>query len=266
MPPIIPIDDPADPRIAGYANIRERDLVGRQGLFVAEGEVILGVLLTRSRHEPISILLAEKRVAALQPLIAAVPDTVPVYAARQAVMDRIAGFHMHRGVLALGRRGPPLAAEALLAKAGPRAIVLCLFGIANHDNVGGIFRNAAGFGAAAVILDGASCDPLYRKAIRVSVGGTLMVPFARLAQADDAVEILRRHGFEALALTPRGTVRLDSAERGRRLAVLLGAEGSGLPPEIEARATTVRIPMAADFDSLNVATTSGIVLHHLTSV
>jgi tRNA G18 (ribose-2'-O)-methylase SpoU len=265
MPQIIPIDDPADPRIAAYANIRERDLVGREGLFVAEGEVVLRILLTRSRHEAVSVLLAEKRLTALAPLIATVPDAIPVYGARQAVMDRIAGFHMHRGVLALGRRGPPLAAEALLAEARPRAIVLCLFGIANHDNVGGIFRNAAGFGADAVVLDGASCDPLYRKAIRVSVGGTLIVPFARLASEDDAVELLRRHGFDVIALSPGGTTRLDSVQRGRRLAVLLGAEGAGLPRDIVARATTVRIPMVADFDSLNVATTSGIVLHHLTS-
>lgn len=265
MPEIIPIDDPADPRIAAYANIRERDLVGREGLFVAEGEVVLRVLLTRSRHKPVSILLAEKRVAAVLPMLAAVPENVSVYAARQAIMDGIAGFHMHRGVLALGRRAPALALEALLAGAGPRAIVLCLFGIANHDNVGGIFRNAAAFGADAVILDGASCDPLYRKAIRVSVGGTLIVPFARLAREDDAVELLRRHRFDALALTPRGTRPLDSLHRGGRIAVLLGAEGAGLPEEIVARATTVSIPMAAEFDSLNVATTSGIVLHHLTS-
>jgi len=265
MPEIIPIDDPADPRVAAYVNVRERDLVGREGLFVAEGAVVLRVLLTRSRHEAVSVLLAEKRLSALAPLIATVPDAIPVYAARQAVMDTIAGFHMHRGVLALGRRRPPLTVAALLADARPRAIVLCLFGIANHDNVGGIFRNAAAFGADAVILDGASCDPLYRKAIRVSVGGTLIVPFARLAREDDAVELLRRHGFDPLALTPRGTIRLDTVQRGRRLAVLLGAEGAGLPAEIEARATTMRIPMAADFDSLNVATTSGIVLHHLTS-
>jgi tRNA G18 (ribose-2'-O)-methylase SpoU len=91
------------------------------------------------------------------------------------------------------------------------------------------------------------------------------VPFARLAHADDAVELFRQNGFDALALTPGGSLRLDAVQRGRRLAVLLGAEGAGLPRDVMARATAVRIPMAADFDSLNVATTSGIVLHHLTS-
>ena len=265
MPEIIPIDDLSDPRIAAYALIRERDLVGREGMFVAEGEVVLRVLLTRSRHEPVSLFLAEKRVAALAPLIAIVPEGVPVYTARQEIMDGIAGYHLHRGVLALGRRSPAISAEALLAAAGPRALVLILFGIANHDNVGGIFRNAAAFGADAVILDGASCDPLYRKAIRVSVGGTLIVPFARLGPEENALDLLARHGFEAIALSPHGSESLEAIHPAERCAVLLGSEGAGLPPEILARATPVRIPMAADFDSLNVATTSGIVLHHLTS-
>jgi tRNA G18 (ribose-2'-O)-methylase SpoU len=263
MPEIIPIADPADPRIAAYCDIRERDLVGREGLFVAEGEVVLRVLLTRSRHEPVSVFLAEKRLAGLLPLIATAADGMPVYVAPQAVMDGIAGFHLHRGVLGLGRRTPPGSAEALLAGAGPGAVVLCLIGIANHDNVGGIFRNAAAFGADAVLLDGASCDPLYRKAIRVSVGGTLVVPFARLAPGEELLEILARHGFTAIALSPRGGLQLDAAPRGGRIAVLLGAEGAGLPPAILARASAVRIPMTAGFDSLNVATASGIVLHHL---
>jgi tRNA G18 (ribose-2'-O)-methylase SpoU len=257
------IGDPADPRIAQYANIRERDLAGRQGLFVAEGEVVLRVLLTRSRHEPQSILLAEKRVAGLMPLLATVPASVPIYTAPQAIMDGIAGLHMHRGILALGRRAPRRSADQLLAATGRRATLLCLFGIANHDNVGGIFRNAAAFGADAVIIDGATCDPLYRKAIRVSVGGTLIVPFARLAPEEDLLDLVGRHGFDALALSPRGQRRLSDVAGRHRLAILLGSEGTGLPDAILARATTIAIPMAADFDSLNVATTSGIVLNHI---
>jgi tRNA G18 (ribose-2'-O)-methylase SpoU len=143
--------------------------------------------------------------------------------------------------------------------------VLCLIGIANHDNVGGIFRNAAAFGAAAVILDPATCDPLYRKAIRVSVGGALIVPFAQLDAGEDPLDLLQSHGFDALALSPHGAQTLDAITASGRTAVLLGAEGAGLPPDLLSRANTVRIPMAPAFDSLNVATTSGIVLHHLTS-
>lgn len=259
----IPIDDPADPRIAAYRDIRERDLVGREGQFIAEGEVVVRVLLARSLYRPLSLLIAEKRIAALASLIGALPPDVPVYSAGQSVIDAIAGFPLHRGILALGRRGPMPAAAALLAGAARRAIVVVLFGIANHDNMGGIFRNAAAFGASAVLLDGDCCDPLYRKAIRVSVGTALTVPFARLVPGEDALALLEAQGFASVALSPAGASTLSDLGRPDRIAVLFGAEGEGLPDAVLARAKTVRIPMAAGMDSLNVATASGIVLHHL---
>ena len=155
-------------------------------------------------------------------------------------------------------------AEALLAGVGPRALVVVLFGVANHDNVGGVFRNAAAFGADAVLLDGACCDPLYRKAIRVSVGASLIVPFARLGEGDNALALLAAHGFAPVAFSPAGREPLGAIARPDRVAVLFGSEGHGLPEEVLSRCRSVRIPMAAGFDSLNVATASGIVLHHLT--
>ena len=141
--------------------------------------------------------------------------------------------------------------------------MLLLSAIANHDNIGGIFHNAAAFGVKAVLLDADCCDPLYRKAIRVSVGAALLVPFARIAREDDPLALLDRHGFTALALSPSGATTLSKAPVARRNAVLLGAEGPGLSADLLSRATSVRIAMAPGFDSLNVATTSGIVLHHL---
>jgi tRNA G18 (ribose-2'-O)-methylase SpoU len=141
--------------------------------------------------------------------------------------------------------------------------VVVLFGVSNHDNVGGIFRNAAAFGADAVLLDGACCDPLYRKAIRVSVGAALALPFARLPPAADPIALFERHGLTALALSPAGETPLARFAPPERAAILLGAEGPGLSAAILRRAQTLAIPMAGAFDSLNVATTSGIVLHHL---
>jgi tRNA G18 (ribose-2'-O)-methylase SpoU len=138
-----------------------------------------------------------------------------------------------------------------------------LFGISNHDNMGGIFRNAAAFGASAVLLDTTCCDPLYRKAIRVSVGAALDLPFARLAPEEDPIALLVAHGFAPLALSPSGATALHQLAPPARAAVLLGSEGPGLPEAILARAQTIAIPMAGGLDSLNVATTSGIVLHHL---
>lgn len=258
------IDDPTDPRIAAYRDIRERDLVGREGLFIAEGEVVVRVLLARSPHMAVSLLLAEKRVVALAELIASVPENVPVFAAGQAVMDAIAGFPMHRGILALGQRAEAQRPDALLTGLARHAIIVVLFGIANHDNMGGIFRNAAAFGVDAVILDSDCCDPLYRKAIRVSVGAALTVPVARLARGEDALSLLAAHGFTALGLSPRGAYSLNEVQRFDRTAFLFGAEGDGLPQSVLARVRTVRVPMAGAMDSLNVATASGIVLHHLT--
>ena len=258
---IVPVTDPDDPRIAPYRDVRERDLVGRGNHFIAEGEVVLRLLVRSPRHSAVSVLLAENRVAKLAPLLEELPDGVPVYSAPQGVLDAVAGFPLHRGILGLGRREPLPGADDLLAGLGPRALVVALFGIGNHDNMGGIFRNAAAFGADAVLLDPTCCDPLYRKAIRVSVGATLLVPTARLE--GDAVDLFARHGVTALALSPAGEVTLAGLKRPERAAVLLGSEGPGLPAALLERVRTVRIPMAEGFDSLNVATTSGIVLHHL---
>jgi tRNA G18 (ribose-2'-O)-methylase SpoU len=258
----IRIDDPADPRIADYRDVRERDLVGRGGGFVAEGVVVLEKLLDAGRHPLTSVLVAQSRVERLAPLLARVPPGAPVYAAAQDVMDQLAGFHIHRGVLALGRRAEPDAA-ALVAGLPERAMVVGLIGIANHDNMGGLFRNAAAFGTDAVLIDETSCDPLYRKAIRVSVGAALTTPFARAGAAEAIVERLMTAGFEVLALSPSGETVLSDVTAAPRTAVLFGAEGPGLPAALLARTRTVRIPMASGFDSLNVATAAGIVLHHL---
>ena len=263
---IVRVTDPADPRIDSYWDIRERDLVGRQGLFVAEGKVVLEKLLGSPRHLPVSLLIAEHRLPGLSDLTAKVPDDVPVFAAAQPVLDAIAGFPLHRGILAIGRRVEPPSADALLGSLpAAEATVLVLSAIANHDNMGGIFRNAAAFGADAILLDADCCDPLYRKSIRVSVGAALLVPYAEVGRGEDLLALLGRHGFSALALSPSGASTLSEVVPAPRTAAMLGAEGRGLSRELMERAQTVRIPMASGFDSLNVATTSGIVLHHLTS-
>ena len=242
MPAVLPIDDPADPRISDYLNVRERDLVGRQGRFIAEGEVVLRALLAQTRHGVESLFLSERRVEALEPLFERVPAPVPVYVAPQDVMDRISGFPIHRGVLALGRRAPTSSAADLLPSLSPEALVLALIGIANHDNVGGSFRNAAAFGADAVLLDRGSCDPLYRKAIRVSVGASLLVPFAWADDPLDLLTALEAADFDILALSPHGREPLDGMRLRTRTAVMVGAEGAGLPASILSQTRSVRIP------------------------
>lgn len=262
MAVVVPITDPADPRIEAYRAVRERDLVGRAGLFVAEGRVVLEKAVRAGRHPIRSLLVAERRLESLAALVAALPAEAPVYAAAQGVLDAIAGFPMHRGILAIGER-QDLDPAALLGGLGPEALVVGLSAIANHDNMGGVFRNAAAFGADAVLLDAACCDPLYRKAIRVSVGAALTVPFARLAPGQDLAGALAAAGCEVVSLSPRGEVELASLTCGPKVAALFGAEGPGLAPELLARTLSVRIEMAGGFDSLNVATTSGLLLYQL---
>jgi tRNA G18 (ribose-2'-O)-methylase SpoU len=264
-PPVIPIDHPDDPRIAPYRAVRERDVVGRGERFVAESEVVLRLLLGgRSPHGVESALICEKRLAPLGRLLADLPPDAALFVATQAVMDAVVGYHVHRGVLAIGRRAPANTPAELVAALPASALVVALVGLSNHDNVGGVFRNAAAFGADAVLLDGSSCDPLYRKAIRVSVGASLITPFARGGSGAEMLDALDAAGFRTVALSPSGAALLDTIAPAPRTALLLGAEGAGLPADLMARAETARIDMAAGFDSLNVAVTSGIALYALT--
>ncbi len=251
-----------------YVSLRDRDLAGRaDGLFVAEGEVVVRVLASprQTRFRVRSLLVEQRRVAAIRDVIDTLGSEVPVYVVAQPVMDAVVGFAIHRGILALGERGAPLGAEALLTSG---TLAVGLVGLTNHDNVGSVFRSAAAFGASAVLLDGATCDPLYRKAIRVSVGGALVVPFARCASGEAMLDTIAAAGWEALALTARGEETLDavvkdvSAARGRVL--ILGTEGDGLPAHILDRARRVRIDMTPALDSLNVAVVSGIALYEAT--
>lgn len=260
-----PIHDPADPRLDPYARMRERDLVGRAGRFVVEGEVTLRLLLgPRARFRPESLLLAPERLPGLAAALAGC--AAPVYVAEKPVMGAVTGFPIHRGVLAIGLRGEAPAPEAIVPPAPAPALVLALAGLTNHDNVGAAFRNAAAFGADAVILDAASCDPLYRKAIRVSAGAALVTPFARLDPGADWLALADRLGLEALALSPGAREVLGERPLPTRALLLLGTEGPGLDSGLIRRARGVRIPMAGDFDSLNVATAAGIVLHALARV
>ncbi|HEX2020078.1 MAG TPA: RNA methyltransferase [Aurantimonas sp.] len=259
------IDDADDPRIEPFRDVRERDLVGRSG-FIAEGAVVLDQLLRADRFRPTALLILANRLQGLRSRIAALPADVPVYVAERAVFDRIAGFPVNRGVLAHGAAGRPFTPSDILQRAlatgGP---VVVGVEIANHDNLGAIFRNAAAFGAAGVLLDETSCHPLYRKALRVSVGTSLTLPWHRGGTGEAIVGECEAAGLRVLALSPSGRLPLREIEPEGRSALLLGAEGRGLPEALMRRAETVRIEMRPEIDSLNVATAAAIVLHALYS-
>jgi tRNA G18 (ribose-2'-O)-methylase SpoU len=234
---------------------------------VAEGEVVLRTLLSpASLCAPRSLLVAGNRLEAQAGLISQVPPGTPIYAVTQAVLDRIAGFSLHRGLLGLGQKPVAMSLETVLAGLPDECVVLACSEIGNHDNMGGLFRNAAAFGAAAVLRDDRCCDPFYRKAIRVSVGAVLRMPGAEATSLQALVEGLQGAGFEVIALSPAATEPLSGLRRRGRQAILVGSEGPGLPAETLGRLRTVGVPMAGGFDSLNVAVTSALALYQLGSV
>lgn len=258
----IRIDRADDPRIAAFRDVRERDLVGRRGLFVAEGAVVLRSLLApTSRCGIEAVLIDARRQAALADAETRLAGRAPLYCATQGLLDEIAGFHLHRGILAMGRVPPSAGLDATLGDG--QATVLAISGVGNHDNMGALMRNAAAFGVDAVALDDGCCDPFYRKALRVAVGATFSLPIVRGGPLPVLLGDLRACGVETIALSPSGRETLQGLRAGARRALLVGAEGPGLPAAALAALRSVRIDMRAGFDSLNVATSAAIALHAL---
>ena len=269
-----------DPRIAEYRDVAEPELVRSRGLFVAEGRFVVRRLIEDGRFVVRSLLVSDAALRSLGPALDALPPTAPVYVCDAPDFLGITGHDIHRGCLALAERPAPktlgdlvaldLSPAHLDARLKPCATVVILEGVTNADNVGGVFRNAAAFGADAVLLSPSSCDPLYRKAIRTSMAATLRMPFARVEPWPDGLETLRASGFSIVALTPREpalTLDAFAAERPAKIALLLGTEGDGLSAAAEGMADVrVRIPIAPAVDSLNLAVASGIVLQRLGTV
>lgn len=209
--------------------------------------------LLRSPYPLRSVLVTER---AWHDLEADLPD-IDGFVASEALVREIAGFDFHRGALASAGRLPLPEAAGLLAAAH---FVLAVEGVNDHENLGGLFRNAAAFGVDAVILDETACDPLYRRSIRVSMGHALRIPFARSADFG----VLAQAGFDVMALSPGAGTTIEAVARRPRQAVLVGTEGPGLTPSALAVADRrVRIDMARGVDSLNVATAAAIALHRL---
>lgn len=221
--------------------------------------------LLETGHRVESMLLNDASLRALDISISRLPQKIPVYVCDTEEFAAITGFNLHRGCLALAERP---AARSLADVVREAELLLVLEGVSDADNVGSAFRNAAAFGASVVLSEGC-CDPLYRKAIRTSMGSVLRTPYARIKHWPDDLAALKAGGFTIVALTPReGAVDLPAVARrpGQRTALLVGSEGPGLTAEAEGMADMrVRIPIRAEVDSLNLATATGIALHHFTN-
>jgi tRNA G18 (ribose-2'-O)-methylase SpoU len=277
--PIVAITDAEDSRIAEYRNVTDGVLLRELGLFVAEGRLVVRELLASSRLLTRSLLVTEGALGELRELVRD-HTPFPVYVADRSVMSDIVGFNIHRGCLGLGVRPPPLSIAELIGRplpataAGPasrRAVsrVIVLEAVSNVDNIGGIFRSTAALGGDAVIVGPGCGDPLYRKAIRTSMGAVLRVPFAPATAWPDALHELQASGFTLVGLTPHGggeplEIAAPDLRARARVALIVGAEGAGLSAAALRRTDVrVRIPMTPGIDSLNVGTAAAIALYRI---
>lgn len=261
---IIDISDPDDPDICGFKQIRERDLVRQHHQIIIEGRVVLQHLLLHAQDNKrvrlTKLLVLENRFDGIRALLDKLPSQTRIFRASRQVMDEIAGFPIHRGILGLADFEPDLHDWRWLDKMPTTGLVLVLSQISNHDNIGAIFRNAAAFGVDHIVLDGKCCHPFYRKSIRVSVGAALSVPFHYGCELDEALDRLAMRDFSLYGLTPhQGTSLADVAPKGRN-ALVLGTEGTGLLQEHLQRLKNLTIEQSQHIDSLNVATASGLAL------
>jgi tRNA G18 (ribose-2'-O)-methylase SpoU len=261
---VIDVSDAADARLDDFRDLnsidRRPDLPTGRGLVIGEGALVVQRMLG-SRFAPFAMLGTDRRLTELSADLAGVD--VPYYRVDAEVMARVVGFHLNRGVLAAARRPRQFTLGEVLDGAHTVAV---LEGVNDHENLGSIFRNAAGLGVDAVVFGPGCADPLYRRAVRVSMGHALLVPFARAEGWPSDLDMLRNRGFRLLALTPDpqavvlpeaiGSVADDP------VAILVGAEGPGLT-ERAMRATDmrVRIPMSRGTDSLNVAIAAALAFY-----
>ncbi|KRV50726.1 rRNA methyltransferase [Wenjunlia vitaminophila] len=263
MAELTEIDDPDDPRLGDYTALTDVELRRRlepaEGLFIAEGEKV--IRRARQAGYPMrSMMLTPRWVEVMRDVIDGA--TAPVYVVSPELAERVTGYHVHRGALAAMERRPLPSPDELIAGARRLAV---LEGVNDHTNLGAVFRGAAALGMDAVLLSPNCADPLYRRAVKVSMGAVFSVPYARLASWPRDLQAVRDAGFAVLALTPREeAVPLAEAAPHRldRCALMLGAEGTGLTPRALAAADTwVRIPMAHEVDSLNVAAAAAVAFY-----
>jgi tRNA G18 (ribose-2'-O)-methylase SpoU len=262
----VDVEDPADPRLADYRDLRDvqlrRSLEAEHGLFLAEGEKVVRRAV-ESGHGVRSFLMAPRWLAGLADVLDA--TDAPCFVVSEQVAEQVTGFHVHRGALASLARRPMPSLDGVLT--GARTVVVCE-DVVDHTNVGAIIRSAAAFGVDAVLLSPRCADPLYRRAVKVAMGAVFSVPWTRLADWHDALPDLEGRGFTTVALTlSRGAVPLEDAVAGLdRVALVVGTEGHGLSARWEQVAgRRAVIPMRAGVDSLNVAAATAVACYVTTS-
>ena len=261
------IDRADDPPLDGYRDVQDPRWLRERGVFLAEGRKLVAALLRARDFATRSVLATDVAIEALRHVLDELPDETPVYCVSRDVMQQVSGVRFHQGCVAAGEPRTAPSLDKLLGACGDRARLVVLERVSDPDNVGSIFRSARAFGVNGVLLSPGCASPLYRKAIRTSMGATLSLAFCAADPWPDALGELRRAGFALLALTPDGDVDVDGlAEAGlpARAALIFGTEGGGISEEVRAIADErVRIAIERESDSLNVANAAAIALHRL---
>jgi tRNA G18 (ribose-2'-O)-methylase SpoU len=264
---LVTVTDPDDPRLSDYTSLTDVALRRRrepaEGLFMAEGEKVIRRALDAG-YPMRSLLVTPRWADAMREVVERAG--APVHVVSPELAEQVTGYHVHRGALAAMGRVPLPAPGALLATARRLAV---LEAVNDHTNVGAVFRSAAALGLDGVLLSPDCADPLYRRAVKVSMGAVFSLPYARLTSGRRGLEEVREAGFRLYALTPdAGALDIGEAAResaGGRVALMLGSEGDGLTPRALAAADArVRIPMAHGIDSLNVAAAAAVAFYAMT--
>lgn len=261
----VSLTDATDPRLADYVSLTDvhlrRSLEAAQGLFVAEGEKVIRRAITAG-YPVRSLLVAADKLPSIADVAASLPGEVTLYVLPAEAAEQLTGYRVHRGALASMQRLPlPPVAQVL---AGARRIIV-LEDIVDHANVGAVFRCAAALSFDSVVLAPRCADPLYRRAVKVSMGGVFALPYSRLSDWRDGLAELRAAGFRLLALTPDpAALPIGQIAADGKLALLVGSEGAGLSGRwLDVADQSVRIPMSRGVDSLNVASAVAIACYQL---
>jgi len=260
---VIEIENPGDARIEVFRNLKDRELAARGELFIAEGLHVVQRLLV-SDVQTVSLLVTAEKLDDVRTLA---PEDAVVYVGSKAVLDAVIGFEFHRHVLACGRRPASPSLASLIKAGGPTTLLVCPE-IANHENLGSLMRTAAALGVDGLVLGERSCDPYWRRSVRVSMGAVFSLPIVRSDDIKTDMRALRdRHGVALLAaVTDADAVDARSLQRAARTALVVGPEDVGLHRHfIELCDQRVTLPMSGGTDSLNVTVAAGILLWALRS-
>lgn len=264
---VVRVDDPVDERLRDYVGLTDvalrRALEPAGGLYVAESEKVIRRALAAG-HRPRSYLMVERWLTDLADLVdQAEADGIPVYVGEHPVIEKLTGFHLHRGALAAMRRPPLRPVEEVVE--GRHSRIAVLENLVDHTNVGACFRSAAAMGVGAVLVTPQCADPLYRRSIRVSMGTVFQVPWTRVEDWPAGIQQLKDLGYVVAGMTlGKEAITLDRlvAEDHEHLALVFGSEGHGLMPQTDRLLDRrVTIPMMHGVDSLNIAASSAVAFY-----